>query len=59
MVDIRVALGDEVKQGQELMLVEAMKMENVIYASKKAKVAKIHFKIGDLVNVGQDLIELE
>ena len=33
-------------------------MENVIYSSKEAKVAKIHFKVGDLVNVGQDLIEL-
>lgn len=59
IVDIKVSEGDEVKQGQELMLVEAMKMENVIYATKKAKVIKIHFKVDDLVNVGQDLIELE
>ncbi len=59
IVDIKVKVGDEVKIGQELMLVEAMKMENVIYSSRKAKVAKVHFKTGDLVNVGQDLIELE
>lgn len=59
IVDIKVSEGDEVKQGQELMLVEAMKMENVIYATKKAKVTKIHFKVDDLVNVGQDIIELE
>lgn len=59
IVAIKVAVGDEVKQGQELMLVEAMKMENIVYATKKAKVAKIHFKVDDLVNVGQDLIELE
>ena len=40
------------------MLVEAMKMENVIYASRKAKVVKIFVKEQDLVNVNQDLIEL-
>lgn len=58
IVAIRVSEGDLVKQNQELMLIEAMKMENVIYSTKEAKVAKIHFKVGDLVNVGQDLIEL-
>ena len=59
VVDIKVKEGDEVKLGQELMIVEAMKMENLIISPKKAKVVKIHFKAGDLVNVGQDIIELE
>jgi propionyl-CoA carboxylase alpha chain len=59
IVDVKVKVGDEVKLGQELMLVEAMKMENVIYSTKKAKVAKIHVKVGDLVNVNQDIIELD
>ena len=59
IVDIKVQEGDEVKLGEELMLVEAMKMENVIYSTKKSKVKKIHFKVGDLVSVGQDIIELE
>lgn len=59
IVDIKVKVGEEVKLGQELMLVEAMKMENVIHATKKAIVAKIHIAVGDLVNVGQDIIELE
>lgn len=58
VVAIKVKEGDEIKQGQELMLVEAMKMENVIYASRKAKVVKIFVKEQDLVNVNQDLIEL-
>jgi len=58
IVDIKIKDGDTVKAGQELMLVEAMKMENIIYASREAKIAKIHFQVGDLVNVGQDLIEL-
>lgn len=59
IVDIKVAVGDEVKPGQELVLVEAMKMENVINSPRKAKVVKIHFSAGDLINVGQDIIELE
>ncbi len=59
IVDIKVKVGDEVKLGQDLVLVEAMKMENVIYSPKKSKVIKVHFAIGDLVNVNQELIELE
>lgn len=59
IVDVKVKVGEEVKLGQELMLVEAMKMENIIYATKKAKITKLHVNVGDLVNVGQDIIELE
>ena len=59
VVAVKVKVGEEVKQGQELILVEAMKMENVIYATKKAKVAKIFVQENDLVNVNQDIIELE
>ena len=58
IVEVKVKVGDVVKAGQELMLIEAMKMENVIYATKEAKVDKIYFQAGDLVNVGQDIIEL-
>lgn len=59
IVAVKVAPGDEVKPGQELMLIEAMKMENVICATKKAKVTKLHVQVNDLVNVNQDIIELE
>ncbi len=59
IVAVKVAPGDEVKPGQELMLIEAMKMENVICATKKAKVLKLYVQTGDLVNVNQDIIELE
>lgn len=59
VIQVRVNENDEVKPGQELLFVEAMKMENIISAPKRAKVIKIHCKAGDIVNVGQDLIELE
>lgn len=59
IVAVKVSEGEEVKAGQELALVEAMKMENVIYATRKAKITKILVKPNDLVNVNQDLIEIE
>ncbi len=59
IVDIKIKEGDEVKLGQELILVEAMKMENVISCPKKSKVLKIHVAVGETVNVNQELLELE
>jgi propionyl-CoA carboxylase alpha chain len=59
VVEVKVKVGEEVKLGQELMLVEAMKMENVIYSPKKAKISAIQVHPGDVVNSGQEMIELE
>lgn len=59
VVQIRVKEGDKVKAGTELMLVEAMKMENGIHSEHPAVVKKIHVKTGDSVTVGQALMELE
>ena len=51
--------GDEVKAGMELVIVEAMKMENVIRAEQDVKIKKINFEDGSLVGVGEILIEFE
>ena len=51
--------GDEVKAGMELVIVEAMKMENVIRAEQDVKIKKINFEDGSLVGVGEVLIEFE
>lgn len=59
IIAVKAVEGDEVKPGQELLTIEAMKMENVIYANKKSKVSKLHVNVGDLVNVDQELVELE
>ncbi|AIL65835.1 Acetyl-/propionyl-coenzyme A carboxylase alpha chain [Rickettsiales bacterium Ac37b] len=57
VVAIKVAEGEEVKAGQELVLLEAMKMENSIHTEHKAIIKKIYAEIGENVSSGQVLIE--
>lgn len=59
VVKILVREGDQVEQGQGLVIVEAMKMENEIKSPVKGKVEKVNFKSGDLVDAAQPIIELE
>lgn len=59
VVKILVREGDEVEQGQGLVIVEAMKMENEIKSPVKGKVCKVNFKSGDLVDAAQPIIELD
>lgn len=56
---IPVAEGDEVEDGQEVIVLEAMKMENPIYAPKSGRIASIQVKQGDHVKSGDVLIEIE
>jgi propionyl-CoA carboxylase alpha chain len=59
IVSIHVAEGDEVQEGQQLAIVEAMKMENVLRAEKKAVVRKILAKPGDSLAVDAVIMEFE
>ena len=54
---IRVKVGQEVKAGEPLCIVEAMKMENVLRAERDAVVAKIHAKEGDSLAVDAVILE--
>jgi len=54
-----VQVGQEVKAGEELAVIEAMKMENVLRADHDAKVAKITAVPGDSLAVDQAIIEFE
>ena len=56
ILDIFVREGDEVKMGQKLLLLEAMKMENNIEADKHGKVISIKKNKGDAVMEGDILI---
>jgi glutaconyl-CoA/methylmalonyl-CoA decarboxylase subunit gamma len=49
---------DEVKKGDKLLMYEAMKMENTIYAEKDGVVAKIRVKPGDTILEGDVLLEI-
>lgn len=57
IVRFKVQEGDEVKAGQELVLIEAMKMENSIRTDHDIKIGKIKFKEGETVGIGQVVIE--
>jgi biotin carboxyl carrier protein len=59
ILQVLVQEGAQVEAGQTLVLVEAMKMENALTAEGAAHVKKIHVAPGDLVDLGQVLIELE
>lgn len=57
VIDVKVKEGQVVNKGQELLLLEAMKMENILYAEKDGTVTKIAVKPGDSVQVNEVLIE--
>ncbi|CUH69100.1 Acetyl-/propionyl-coenzyme A carboxylase alpha chain [Thalassovita autumnalis] len=59
IVKIDVEVGDEVQDGQALCTVEAMKMENILRAEKKAVVKKINAAAGDSLAVDDVIIEFE
>ena len=56
ILDVNVKEGDVVKKGQKLMVLEAMKMENVIEATADGKVVSIKANKGDSVLEGASLI---
>jgi geranyl-CoA carboxylase alpha subunit len=58
VLDVLVAEGDEVQQGQPLVLLSAMKMELRIAAPAAGQVVKIRCQAGQVVERGQVLVEL-
>ncbi|MFZ5792157.1 MAG: acetyl-CoA carboxylase biotin carboxylase subunit [Pseudomonadota bacterium] len=59
LVSVAATIGQEVKAGQELAVVEAMKMENLLRAERDGKVAKLHAQPGDSLAVDQPILEFE
>ncbi len=59
LMSLKVAEGQVVKAGEELAVVEAMKMENVLRAQRDGKVAKIHAEAGASLAVDQAILEFE
>lgn len=56
---VNVAVGDDVKSGQHLAVVEAMKMENVLIAERNGKVGKLLAAVGETLTVNQPILEFE
>jgi pyruvate carboxylase subunit B len=59
IVKIPIAVGDSIKSGATLAIVEAMKMQNELRAPRDGIVKKINFKEGDQVDALQPIVELE
>lgn len=56
--DVRVKVGDNVKKGQVLLILEAMKMENEIMAGCDGTVTSVNVSKGASVSVGDDLVTI-
>ena len=59
LIKVCVKEGQEVKAGEELAVVEAMKMENSLRASKDLKIKSILGSEGDNLSVDQTILEFE
>uniref|UniRef100_A0A8C3A7S3 Propionyl-CoA carboxylase alpha chain, mitochondrial n=1 Tax=Cyclopterus lumpus TaxID=8103 RepID=A0A8C3A7S3_CYCLU len=59
VVTVSVKPGDSVAEGQEICVIEAMKMQNSLTAARQAKVKSVHCKPGETVGEGDLLVELE
>jgi biotin carboxyl carrier protein len=59
VVKVLVKVGDEVKEGQGLVVVEAMKMENELKSPKAGKVVELPAKEGTAVEINAKLVVVE
>jgi acetyl/propionyl-CoA carboxylase alpha subunit len=59
VVRILVAAGDEVEEGQGVVVIEAMKMQNELKSPKTGRVARVGAAVGDTVGSGDVLVMVE
>ena len=59
VLSIKVNIGDVIKVGDELLVLEAMKMENSITSEKSGTVTAVNIKVGQQVLQSEVMIELE
>jgi acetyl-CoA carboxylase biotin carboxyl carrier protein len=59
IASIPVSVGSQVKEEEEVIIMDAMKMEIPVYAPVSGKIKEIKVKVGDSVNEGQILAVLE
>jgi acetyl/propionyl-CoA carboxylase alpha subunit len=59
VIAVKAVPGQTVRKGDELLVVEAMKMENAIRAPRDGTVRSVAARVGDMVGPGTVLVELE
>jgi biotin carboxyl carrier protein len=57
IIELKVKVGDAVKPGDQLLILEAMKMENILKSQGDGTVKNVKVKKGDTVEKGQVLVE--
>jgi len=58
VVNVKVKKGDNVKKGDVLMVIEAMKMEYLIRAPSNGKIKKVNFKENTQIEIGEETVEI-
>ena len=59
IIELLVEENTRVKEGEPILILEAMKMQNEIIAMVSGKVCKIHVIVGDSVTKDEVLMEIE
>ena len=58
VIEIKAKVGDQVKPGQEIAVIESMKMEVPVVSKVSGTVSKVLKSAGDFLNDGEVLLEL-
>jgi propionyl-CoA carboxylase alpha chain len=58
-MNIRVEVGQDIRAGDPVAVIEAMKMENQLLAESDGVVAKIHAQVGESVKLDDPIVEFE
>lgn len=58
IVSVCVVIGQKVKAGEMLAILESMKMETVISATRDGRVVKVNIRQGDIIKIHQELFEI-
>jgi biotin carboxyl carrier protein len=59
IVEVTISSGKEVREGQSLVILEAMKMENEIAAPRNGRVREVYVRVGSVVKTGDKLLALD
>lgn len=59
IIAIRVSIGESIEKGQEVLVLEAMKMHNPVVAVEAGVIKKIYVKVGDAVRPGANLFFIQ
>ncbi|MEM3737618.1 MAG: biotin/lipoyl-containing protein [Candidatus Bathyarchaeia archaeon] len=59
VLSVNVKIGDKVSAGAVLLTIEAMKMENEIFAPRDGVVKELKVSTGDFVEIGDPLVIIE